>query len=72
MFVPKAGNDAGVDPASQRLIREAIRGAKQWAALVLTTHSMAEAEGLCDRIGIFVDGSLHCIGHPQASSDQCP
>lgn len=29
---------------------------------------MAEAEGLCDRIGIFVDGNLHCIGHPQVSA----
>ena len=58
---------AGVDPASQRLIRDAIRAAKDWAALVLTTHSMAEAEGLCDRIGIIVNGGMHCIGHPQAS-----
>ena len=58
---------AGVDPASQRLIRGAIRAAKGWAGLVLTTHSMTEAEGLCDRIGIFVNGSMHCIGHPQAS-----
>uniref|UniRef100_A0A803M7W3 ABC transporter domain-containing protein n=1 Tax=Chenopodium quinoa TaxID=63459 RepID=A0A803M7W3_CHEQI len=29
------------------------------------THSMEEAEVLCDRIGIFVDGSLQCIGGPK-------
>lgn len=26
---------------------------------------MEEAEILCDRIGIFVDGSLQCIGNPK-------
>lgn len=26
-----------------------------------TAHSMEEAEALCDRLGIFVDGSLQCI-----------
>ncbi|KAH7857289.1 hypothetical protein Vadar_010935 [Vaccinium darrowii] len=28
-------------------------------------HSMEEAEHLCDRLGIFVDGSLQCIGNPK-------
>jgi ABC-type multidrug transport system ATPase subunit len=32
---------------------------------VLTTHSMEEAEMLCDRLGIFVDGRLVCIGNPK-------
>jgi ABC-type multidrug transport system ATPase subunit len=27
---------------------------------------MEEAEGLCDRLGIFVDGALRCIGNPKA------
>lgn len=26
---------------------------------------MEEAEGLCDRLGIFVDGELRCIGNPK-------
>jgi hypothetical protein len=26
---------------------------------------MEEAENLCDRLGIFVDGSLRCIGNPK-------
>ncbi|KAK2664002.1 hypothetical protein Ddye_002576 [Dipteronia dyeriana] len=30
-----------------------------------TSHSMEEAEALCDRLGIFVDGSLECIGNPR-------
>ncbi|KAH0870514.1 hypothetical protein HID58_077536 [Brassica napus] len=28
-------------------------------------HSMEEAEFLCDRLGIFVDGGLQCIGNPK-------
>ncbi|KAF8701903.1 hypothetical protein HU200_033231 [Digitaria exilis] len=30
-----------------------------------TAHSMEEAEELCDRIGIFIDGNFHCIGTPK-------
>lgn len=26
-------------------------------------HSMEEAEALCDRLGIFVNGELQCIGN---------
>ena len=32
--------------------------------MILTTHSMEEASVLCDRLGIFVDGELVCIGSP--------
>jgi ABC-type multidrug transport system ATPase subunit len=38
---------------------------KQGRAIILTTHSMEEAEVLCDRLGIFVDGQLQCIGNPK-------
>ena len=31
-------------------------------ASILTTHSMEEAEALCDRIAIMVDGNLRCLG----------
>ena len=31
-------------------------------AVVLTTHSMVEADFLCDRIGIMVQGQLRCLG----------
>ena len=46
---------------------QVVRDAKRRQAVVLTTHSMEEAEALCDRLGIFVDGHLRCIGNPQAS-----
>ena len=34
-------------------------------SVILTTHSMAECEALCSRIGIMVNGSLRCLGTPQ-------
>ena len=33
--------------------------------VILTTHSMAECEVLCTRLGIMVNGSLQCLGTPQ-------
>ncbi|KAJ4964535.1 hypothetical protein NE237_016384 [Protea cynaroides] len=54
----------GLDPASKESLRKVIKHAKQGKAMILTTHSMEEAEALCDRIGIFVDGRLECIGNP--------
>jgi ABC-type multidrug transport system ATPase subunit len=35
---------------------------KENAAVLLTTHSMEEAEALCSRIGILVNGQLQCLG----------
>jgi len=32
---------------------------------MLSAHSMEEAEALCDRLGIFVDGRLQCVGNPK-------
>ncbi len=40
---------AGLDPWSRRLLWECIRKAKKDRAIMLTTHNMEEAQGLCDR-----------------------
>ena len=32
---------------------------------LFSAHSMEEAEYLCDRLGIFVDGGLQCVGNPK-------
>ncbi|MCL7028203.1 hypothetical protein MKW94_006207 [Papaver nudicaule] len=32
---------------------------------MVSAHSMEEAEALCDRLGIFADGSFQCIGNPK-------
>jgi ABC-type multidrug transport system ATPase subunit len=55
----------GLDPASRRGLWEVVKSNKAGRALILTTHSMEEAEMLCDRLGIFVDGKLVCIGNPK-------
>ncbi|CAM8881361.1 unnamed protein product [Rhodiola kirilowii] len=55
----------GLDPASRSSLWNVVKRAKQGRAIILTTHSMEEAEVLCDRLGIFVDGGLQCIGNPK-------
>ena len=55
----------GLDPASRRNLWDVIKQGKQGRAIILTTHSMEEAEVLCDRLGIFVDGALQVIGNPK-------
>ncbi|KAL0416472.1 UNVERIFIED_CONTAM: ABC transporter A family member 7 [Sesamum latifolium] len=56
---------AGLDPASRNMLWNVVKHAKRNRAIILTTHSMEEAEHLCDRLGIFVDGSLQCVGNPK-------
>ncbi|XP_020582487.1 ABC transporter A family member 8-like [Phalaenopsis equestris] len=54
----------GLDPASRKRLWSVVQHAKKDRAVILTTHSMEEAEALCDRVGIFVDGYLQCLGSP--------
>ena len=56
---------AGLDPASRNQLWQVVKAAKKDRAIVLTTHSMEEAEELCDRLGIFVDGAMRCLGNPK-------
>ena len=57
---------SGLDPGSRRALWDAILESihERGITVMLTTHSMEEAEALCDRIGIFADGSMKCIGSP--------
>ncbi|KAF9186902.1 hypothetical protein BGZ51_001692 [Haplosporangium sp. Z 767] len=52
----------GLDISVRRLIWDIVFKAKQGRTIVLTTHSMEEAEVLCSRIGIMAKGTLRCIG----------
>ena len=56
----------GMDPVSRRYVWDIILKYKRNACVVLTTHSMEEADVLGDRIGIIVGGRLRCIGEPRA------
>ncbi|KAI0515529.1 hypothetical protein KFK09_008194 [Dendrobium nobile] len=52
----------GMDPVSRRHVWDIIENAKKGRAIVLTTHSMEEADILSDRIAIMAKGRLRCIG----------
>merc|ERR1711968_312838 len=52
----------GLDPASRRKLWDVIRRASKDCAMILTTHSMEEADALCDRITIMAGGKLRCLG----------
>lgn len=57
---------AGMDPESRRMMWSAIeRLAKKGTTVVLTTHCMAEAEALCGRVGMMVEGAFRCLGTPE-------
>ncbi|XP_076791657.1 ABC-type organic anion transporter ABCA8B isoform X2 [Arvicanthis niloticus] len=57
----------GLDPEGQQQIWQAIRAIIKNTdrGALLTTHYMAEAEALCDRVAILVSGRLRCIGSIQ-------
>lgn len=52
----------GMDPISRRYVWDIIQEAKVGRAIVLTTHSMEEADILGDRIAIMALGRLRCLG----------
>jgi len=62
----------GIDPMSKRFIWECLRkfAAIRNGSLLLTTHSMEEAEALCHRIGIIVNGKFVCLGPLQYLKDK--
>ncbi|KAJ6235328.1 atp-binding cassette transporter subfamily a abca [Anaeramoeba flamelloides] len=52
----------GMDPSSKRKVWNIIQQKKADRAIILTTHSMEEADALADRIGILENGKLRAIG----------
>ena len=62
----------GMDPVNARFMWDVIQNIAQRrkrSAVVITTHSMAEAEALSTRLMVMVDGQLKCIGSPQHLKD---
>ncbi|KAI9220559.1 P-loop containing nucleoside triphosphate hydrolase protein [Blastocladiella britannica] len=55
----------GVDVATRRTIWTSILALKKHTSVILVTHSLDEADALCDRVGIMINGSLVCLGTPQ-------
>jgi ABC-2 type transport system ATP-binding protein len=57
---------AGVDPAGSRDIRDLIFNLKRRGITVLlSSHLLAQAQEICDRVGILADGVLVREGHLQ-------
>lgn len=54
----------GLDPDTRRQLWNILQDCKNTKdrAMVLTTHSMEEADVLCNRIGIVNNGVLTCLG----------
>jgi ABC-type multidrug transport system ATPase subunit len=52
----------GMDPLSKREVWELIKQLKRDRCILLTTHSMEEADILSDRIAIITNGKLQCCG----------
>ncbi|XP_056861847.1 ABC transporter A family member 2-like [Raphanus sativus] len=52
----------GMDPITRRHVWDIIQETKKGRVIILTTHSMEEADILSDRIGIMAKGRLRCIG----------
>lgn len=52
----------GLDPENRRQLWDILSKCREGRAMVLTTHSMEEADVLCSRIAIINHGVLRCIG----------
>lgn len=59
---------SGMDPEARRFmwsIVAGITGKSKQSSVILTTHSMEEAEALSTKLAIMVEGSIKCIGSVQ-------
>lgn len=63
----------GVDPQAKRFmwnIVSKISTLRKKSAVIITTHSMEEAEALCTKMGIMVGGEFKCFGSSQHIKDR--
>ncbi|MGW4789936.1 ATP-binding cassette domain-containing protein [Streptomyces sp. NPDC004230] len=56
----------GLDPVAARQLRETVAGLRrEGVTILLTTHYMAEADELCDRIAVIDRGGIRALGTPE-------
>jgi ATP-binding cassette, subfamily A (ABC1), member 3 len=63
----------GMDPRAKRFmwtIISRISTLRKKSTVILTTHSMEEAEALCTKMGIMVSGRFKCYGSSQEIKDK--
>jgi ABC-type multidrug transport system ATPase subunit len=56
---------SGLDPSNAAVVWRAIKEAKAGKTILLTTHSMEEAQVLCDRLHMVTRGALRTTGNPE-------
>ena len=58
---------SGIDPIAKRFLWNTLSQSldRRNSSIILTTHTMAEAESLCHKIGILINGKFKCIGSNQ-------
>ena len=52
----------GLDPESRRDLWNTVKKMQETMTILVTTHSMEEADVLCSRIGILTNDGLQCFG----------
>lgn len=58
---------SGLDPANARVMKDLILAEKaKGKTVVITTHNMADAAELCDRVAFIVDGTVKALDTPHA------
>lgn len=58
---------SGQDPVNAQMIKELIRGEQRAGKTIfLTTHDMAVADALCDRVAFIAGGAIRIIDTPRA------
>src|SRR5271156_320589 len=57
---------SGLDPVGRREVRDIIQDLKkQGRTVFFSTHILSDAEMLCDRVAVLLDGKLHGVGSPE-------
>ena len=63
----------GLDPKARVLARRYLRCLRDGGATVfLSTHLLADAGGLCDRMGVLHDGAMRFVGSPARLRERFP
>jgi ABC-2 type transport system ATP-binding protein len=64
---------AGLDPQTRLLLSEIVRAYNaRGKTILLTTHNMEEADGLCQRLAIVDHGKVIALGTPQELKQSIP
>ena len=64
---------SGLDPKARVLARRYLRALRDGGATVfLSTHLLADAGGLCDRMGVLHDGAMRFVGPPARLRERFP